>query len=296
MTDDKQPVHGLSLSRERLDGHLLDQAIKAGVEVRMGTACLGVEQSPGLIDVKAGCGPDSEQRLHCRFLVGADGRNSFVARKLGWNRRGDARRIAMRVFARRLSSDREFGEMHIIDDRSYVGVNPVDAERSSLCFVTDHASVKDRDLKSIIREMIAGSVSLRERYQLPTEFRVETAYPLEQYTHTYASGNAVLLGDAAGFMDPLTGEGNYNAMRSAELLADIMVSDGTGFSDVAAKYQRAYEREFRGKFILHHLFQFLVTRPALCEGLAIFLQTSRGLRRMFIGMVANVRRLQTERL
>jgi len=47
-----------------------------------------------------------------------------------------------------------------------------------------------------------------------------------------------LLGDAAGFADPVTGEGIYYALRSAELFAEAYAADDLG----------SYERKWRADF------------------------------------------------
>lgn len=57
-----------------------------------------------------------------------------------------------------------------------------------------------------------------------------------------------LIGDAAGFTDPITGEGIYYALRSAELLAEVLLQeDGLATSqDAGAQYERRW-REFFGR-------------------------------------------------
>lgn len=61
-----------------------------------------------------------------------------------------------------------------------------------------------------------------------------------------------LLGDAAGFADPVTGEGIRNALRSAALLADAYAADGT-FAGYPARAEDAFERGFRLARRIHAL-------------------------------------------
>lgn len=76
-----------------------------------------------------------------------------------------------------------------------------------------------------------------------TEIRVGTAQ-LGHGDFTRIAGNDfTLLGDAAGFADPATGEGIRNALGSGELLATAWVGDGT-FASYPALARRAFEREF----------------------------------------------------
>lgn len=74
---------------------------------------------------------------------------------------------------------------------------------------------------------------------------------------TVCGGDWALLGDAAGFADPVTGEGIYYALRSAELLAHAYLSgelrsyDGRWRSDFGAELRRAAQmrRRFYGNFL-----------------------------------------------
>jgi flavin-dependent dehydrogenase len=54
----------------------------------------------------------------------------------------------------------------------------------------------------------------------------------------------VAVGDAAGLVDPITGEGLYYAIRSADLAARSLISGGTGASDAAQHYRRSLRRDF----------------------------------------------------
>lgn len=71
--------------------------------------------------------------------------------------------------------------------------------------------------------------------------------------HAYedvGAGDWALLGDAAGFADPVTGEGIRNALRSAACLADAYGSDGS-FAGYPQRAEAAFEREFRFSRWLH---------------------------------------------
>jgi menaquinone-9 beta-reductase len=77
-------------------------------------------------------------------------------------------------------------------------------------------------------------------------------------------GGALLVGDAADFFDPFTGQGIYSALRGAELAAQaIVASFATGAS--LEGYARARRREFMGKWLLERLIGAAVGWPALIE-------------------------------
>src|SRR2546429_9964646 len=74
--------------------------------------------------------------------------------------------------------------------------------------------------------------------------------PFAQWSRTAVApgGGAVLVGDAADFFDPFTGQGIYAALRGAELLAQCLIP-ALGRPDAAAlaPYDRPRRREFRGR-------------------------------------------------
>jgi len=52
------------------------------------------------------------------------------------------------------------------------------------------------------------------------------------------------VGDAAGLVDPITGEGIYYAMRSGDLASRVVTSDAHGFAEIATAYRSLLSREF----------------------------------------------------
>jgi flavin-dependent dehydrogenase len=52
------------------------------------------------------------------------------------------------------------------------------------------------------------------------------------------------VGDSAGLVDPITGEGIYYAMRSGDLASQVLINDAHGLSEKASAYRAALSREF----------------------------------------------------
>jgi flavin-dependent dehydrogenase len=71
-------------------------------------------------------------------------------------------------------------------------------------------------------------------------------------------GGALLVGDAADFFDPFTGQGIHTALRGAELAAECLISGAT-----LQSYARARRREFAGKWLLERLIGVGVGWPRL---------------------------------
>ena len=95
--------------------------------------------------------------------------------------------------------------------------------------------------------------------------------PLAQRSHRAIADGACLVGDAADFFDPFTGQGIFAALRGAELLADVLIAaliseapGGGPLPHVAlAPYARARRRVFLGKWAIERLIGLGVGWPAL---------------------------------
>jgi flavin-dependent dehydrogenase len=81
--------------------------------------------------------------------------------------------------------------------------------------------------------------------------------PLERRVRASAGPGYVLVGDAAGFFDPFTGEGIFRALRGAQLLAQQL--------DTLADYPAARRQAFGAKERLTAVIQLFVRTPALLE-------------------------------
>ena len=75
----------------------------------------------------------------------------------------------------------------------------------------------------------------------------------------------LVVGDAAGFLDPFTGEGLHRALVSAELAAAAIGADRRGRAGAFAAYDRSMRRRFLAKDVVSWLVQGFLARPTLFE-------------------------------
>jgi flavin-dependent dehydrogenase len=103
---------------------------------------------------------------------------------------------------------------------------------------------------------------------------------------------AALVGDAADFFDPFTGEGIYAALRGGELLApillDALAAPGARAADRAlAGWDAARRREFGGKWIVERLVGAAVAFPALMDRAARALSADKGMADLLVGVAGD---------
>jgi flavin-dependent dehydrogenase len=92
--------------------------------------------------------------------------------------------------------------------------------------------------------------------------------PLACRATRVAGDGFLLVGDAAGYYDPMTGEGVYQALRGAELAAKTVVdalSNGGPTAKALGRYAVCYRREFAPKDRVCQLLQQIVCHPRLCD-------------------------------
>ena len=212
--------------RRRLDAFLVEQAQEAGAEFRDGAR---VELSPLSID---------RERVEATVVIGADGVNGLTAKSFGLD--GHVHEVALEGnvaygaversrYARRAVVEfgvvpGGYGWVFPKGDHVNVGVGGWLAEgprlRAHLARLCREHGIPD------------GAVSETRGYRLP--LRRPAAVP--------ARGRTALVGDAAGLVDPVSGDGIYEALLSAKLAAeaalDIVAGRSADFGPYAAELRR----------------------------------------------------------
>jgi menaquinone-9 beta-reductase len=239
----------LGIERTTFDAALVGAARRSGVTV--------VENQRIATITRAGAGWTATSRnrngrvteWRAPILVGADGLRSIVVRQLGLLAR--APRVRKTSVTFRLAGtgpDRSRGHLQVLDGKT-VGLAPVhDAHPLWNCTVVVNAAAQAQDAvrhpADYVRRLLEDD---------PTWTRAPavmagpwTSGPFDTPTRHIAVDGAVLIGDAAGYFDPLTGQGIFRALRSAELAAEFIhravTLDDTS-TRILAGYARRYRRE-----------------------------------------------------
>jgi flavin-dependent dehydrogenase len=102
---------------------------------------------------------------------------------------------------------------------------------------------------------------------------------------------AALVGDAADFFDPFTGEGIYAALRGGELLAPFaraaLAAGGAAADGALREYDRARRREFGGKWAVERLIGAAVAFPPLMNHAARVLSRRRDMADLLVGVTGD---------
>ena len=208
-----------------------------------------------------------------KILVGADGRNSWVAQQLGMNTRAATRGRSVGFQTRIHGSGGSDGQIEIhLFPGGYAGLVGVGDGTASLGLAIDKRILPRVGVDEFLRtERLAQNPYLKSVLE-PREkvhgFRA--AYPVYFPKRRSFADAVVLVGDAARVTEPITGEGIYFAMRSGMLAAETL-DRALRQGDLSANYLRAYEqtcaRALRPRVLLNSLLRFAIYRPALVHPL-----------------------------
>jgi menaquinone-9 beta-reductase len=285
--------HAMAVPRHALDGLLADRLRALPIDFREGVRVTDVIVERGVVvGVEARDADNRRLRLRAPVTLGADGRTSVVAHRLGCRRPHHLERMALVTYVSGVPGDADLGQI-FVDPPDYVILNPVAADRVNMSLVVPlaHAAPYSDQLERFfvarlkqlpyVMKRIAGA----ERVD-----SVRAMGPLAYRVIPPREGGVLLIGDAAGFFDPFTGEGVFTALRTAELAVELAarsVRDGDVSARALASYGRLRRRALRAKERLTHVLQFVIRRRPLANLTAHVLQRRPALLETLMGVIGD---------
>lgn len=263
---DQVPLSAASLPRTSLDTALVQHAVDSGAHLREGVIVHGpLRSAPGVAGVSTSTGD-----LLASLVLAADGVRSVLARALGLQRPARwPRRLGLVTYVRDNGACADgYGRM-VVWPGGYCGIAPLPGGRLNIGMVLPAGALQHSPASALLRTVIHSHPLLSDLLSGadPIE-RVRGMLPVGvRSVHPGARG-LLLLGDAAGFFDPFTGEGIFRAIRSAELAAQLIPSflDGTTDADaLLGAYTRSRSSAFRTKSAVTALVQLFVRFPFLLD-------------------------------
>ncbi len=281
--------YGVGVRREVFDGVLQDAASRV-VELQRGRRITSLErQGDGWLATLRGDG--GERQVRARLVVGADGRQSLVRRRTGLDVPAGRQRFALVCRATGIPHGTH-GEMHL-GPLGQVGVAPLGGGEVNLNLLLSEPGrrlLQRRSPAILMRAALRATPTLRPRTAQARLGPILSTGSLPQKCRAVVADGVVVVGDAAGFCDPFTGEGMCFALQGAEALGATIAGlrrVGAWSSADLASYAAAHHARFAGKRRLGEGLQVLLQRRALAERLVGLVGSHRGLSRFLVAMTGD---------
>ncbi len=242
----------VAIKRSHLDNILLNRARELGARVHEEATAVSLHQTRDRdwkIDIV-------REPLLARLLVGADGRNSTVARLCNLLPPLARERIALQGH---IPLPHDFGNRIVLQflPEGYSGQAPVNDRELNLCLVGTAPTI------SSLRAWA------ERQFNLPADQLWRTITPLTRAPIAPYRENLFFIGDAARVVEPFTGEGIYYALRSGELAAEgiIRIVRGEDQKSIVKAFARAHRAMYRGRLWINRLARAAVLHPRLASSL-----------------------------
>lgn len=235
--------------RDRFDHYLVQEALRAGTDIRTGYGVIEIQQDPQGVEVATAQG-----RYRAKIVIGADGANSLVARQF-FPRRSQYRAPALEsevsigggqhvpaattILVDVGAARQGYGWIFPKRECLSVGVGEFRRKATSLRATFDRFVSQERGLTGLMVPRPAGH---------PIPVYAESEGGGQGVGSRFVAGRAVLVGDAAHLVDPLFGEGIYYAIRSGQLVARAILADTEDYRESFAAYETALEGEILPDF------------------------------------------------
>jgi len=215
--------------RYRFDARLIDKARQLGAELVQGDKVTAVDLRHRVCKLQSG------KEITCRYLIGADGVNSVVANAIHngkTSRNGKAFALEATLPATALS--RKIAEPEIYFDSIDWGYGWIFPRNDVVVIGVGGLFAKNRDFRTIFNTFFRARFGKEFTGVVKGHF-----VPFGEYSRGMGRDGVLLAGDAAGLVDPITGEGIAYAMQSGWLAAQSVLEALSGRTKyVNAEYRK----------------------------------------------------------
>jgi geranylgeranyl reductase family protein len=235
---EKSQTHAYVIERDRFDADLVEQAVRAGVEVRLKSPAVGLEHSPSVQTLHVKCN-GHQVAIKARVVIGADGPRSVVARAAGLP--APQKTIIGVQATMDYEPEREdYVEVwlsHAIAPNFFAWAVPAAPGAARVGLGTDDP----KRAKARFDRWVQAQFPRSEIISYSSG-----AIPIGPAAKTVTDG-VLLVGDAAGQAKPTSGGGIYTGVRCAKIAGEVAARAALS-GDASERALMEYERRWRALF------------------------------------------------
>ena len=276
------------------DALIQEHAVESGAEFRQAQVVGPLLENGRVVGVKVKDNGRA-QDLRAKVVIGADGVTSVIARALRPKENQHVnghRAVALRAYIEGLEEFPKQVEFYLYNQilPGYAWIFPIGQNRANigLGMRLDHFRAKKQSLEEML-DIFLAMPTIKKRLQPGWKLRDVATWQLnfgsqKHLQHVY--DGAILVGDAAGFINPLTGGGIHNAIISAKLSArtvhEALQRDDISRSGMQIYEQRVHEAMWSSMKRSYRIQRSLMRFPRLIDILIKQMKENSELAKMFL--------------
>jgi len=248
----KHITHGYVIPRIAFDNFMLEEAKKVSkYEDGFTVNDLIFDNNNIVVGVKGRTKNGEEKEFRGNLVFGADGPSSIVSKKAGlYDMNMEHTAVGIRCYYENVKDLTDQIELHYVKEMNpgYFWIFPAGQNRANIGVGLLKSIVKkeERKLSDIMLDVI-DSENFRHRFKdaVPMEKPKGWNLPFGSIKRENHGDGFLLLGDAAGLVDPFTGEGIGNAMVSGRIASEIAARSKQD-NNFTKQYLKKYDQDLWG--------------------------------------------------
>lgn len=260
------PLGGFGLSRFTLDQFLAQQFLSRGGKILHDT----VLQVTHNTEFCAGTGKGDT--ISAKLVIGAYGKRSALDRKL--NRSFLRKKSPVLAVKGHYTGEFEEGLVGLHNFRGgYCGISKIEGGKINVCYLADYYSFKKyKDLEAFQHRVLEENKHLKAAFSAihPLFSSPLTVSQLAFGPKEIAPDHLLMIGDAAGLIHPLCGNGMAMAIHGARICSELVLlffSGQLSAAELENQYSLAWRKTFSGRLRMGSVLSRVLEREKLTEGL-----------------------------
>lgn len=255
-----------AMKRSVFDLFLLDKAKARKVKILQPAEVVSVTKSKSEFISEIIEEATQKYRINSKLVIGAYGKQNILDKKLERdfvNKKSNLNGVKFHLPVDLLNNSFSEEIRIYTDHELYCGVNQVSDTEMTVCFLENRKQSKIPSRERLI-EVIRSNKHFQEVFS-------EAAIDYIKRINIYGTGNIffgkrkvveneiIMVGDAAGVISPLAGDGIGMAMESAKLLYSILINRNINFpEEIFSKYKKQYEKVFSRRLMIAKIIQSII--------------------------------------
>ncbi|MDT0685702.1 NAD(P)/FAD-dependent oxidoreductase [Autumnicola psychrophila] len=256
---------GIGLSRYALDNYLYEIAIKRGVEVIQETV-IDISYSKDIFKISTAEGTE----LMADFVLAAFGKRSIIDKKLNRNFiQKKSEWLAVKAHYRHKDYPDNLVSLHNFRG-GYCGLSKVENGSINVCYLATYKSFKEHKSPEDYKDNVLSENPHLKSFFQDAKPAFEKDLTIAQVSFDEKSlieNHILMLGDAAGLIHPLCGNGMAIAIHSAKMASEaILAFSNKEFSsriEIEEKYQMNWNKEFKTRLLTGRMLQSILLNPGM---------------------------------